>query len=273
MTSLNRVELMGTLAEDPKLGYTLSGKPVASFTLNVASEQQADSGLIKSQLNSFPVIVWGKLGELCNKFLTRGSWVYLQGSLVTEKTVAKVTIHDDECEDCDVDEVKYFAQLVATKIEFLEHNSAHEAQLFLAQLANRESVEDGIALPLTQLEAGIIWYSIINGLGKTTVLDEEQKEQLREIADCMEEKRDRASSEETVILHATGQALSDINGFLHTLQNDSRRAYNSTSAGADGFVGNTGVRLSELIQHVTTLADLIQTTEQLLNDRLQPVQA
>ena len=266
MTSLNRLELIGTLANNPELRYTPSGRPVASFTLDVETEQLLDLRIPGPVINSFPVTAWGKLGELCNRFLREGSWIYVQGGVVTEKTLITTTIHDEEFGDYDEEDIKYFARLVARKIEFFKKSSANDAEAFLAKLHNRGASQDSIALPLTRPEARVVWYGIINGLGEITVLDQESKSQLKSIEDALVGELDSIESLGNVVIHVTESELTDINSFLHILQSDSECGYMYGAVGADRFLGSTGVRLSELAKCVPTMLELIQTTDGLLED-------
>ncbi len=266
MTSLNRLELIGTLADNPELRFTPSGRPVASFTVEVETEQLLDQRIPGPVINSFPITVWGKLGELCNKFLRKGSWIYVQGGLVTEKTVTKTTYHDEEFGDSDEDQIQYYARLVARKIEFFEKNSANEAESLLAKLQNTDVSQDSISLPLTGQEARVVWYSIINGLDEITVRDKDSIRQLKSLEDTLVRELDSVGSLGNVVIHVTESTLTDINSFLHVLQSDSECGYMYGAVGADRLVGTTGVRVSELARYVPTMQELIQTTDGLLED-------
>ncbi len=110
-----------TLANNPELRYTPSGRPVASFTLDVETEQLLDLRIPGPVINSFPVTAWGKLGELCNRFLRDGSWIYVQGGVVTEKTLITTTIHSrNKFGDYDEEDIKYFARLVGEEDRILQ---------------------------------------------------------------------------------------------------------------------------------------------------------
>jgi single-strand DNA-binding protein len=82
--SVNRVTLLGTLGRDPETRSTQAGKSVSN--LNVATEQSwkdKDSGEWKNKTEWHRVTVWGA-DKLVEK-LSKGSKVYLEGSLQTRK--------------------------------------------------------------------------------------------------------------------------------------------------------------------------------------------
>lgn len=81
--SINKVLLIGRLGQDPELKYTPSGTPVCNFSL-ATSENWADkSGQKQERTEWHRVVVWGKLAELCNKYLAKGRQAYIEGSLQT----------------------------------------------------------------------------------------------------------------------------------------------------------------------------------------------
>ena len=73
--SINQVILMGRLTRDPELRTTPNGKSVANFCLAVDKYGQ-DSGA-----DFFEIVVWEKLAELVNQYLTKGRRCLVQGRL------------------------------------------------------------------------------------------------------------------------------------------------------------------------------------------------
>jgi single-stranded DNA-binding protein len=266
MASLNRVELIGKLVNNPELRFRPSGEAVASFTVEVESENLVGEKTPKTVINSFPIMAWGEVGKLCNKFLHKGCWIYLEASLVTEKTETKISYHDDEFGDFEEDVIRYFATLIATKVEFLEHNSEDDAKVLLAEYEKKRDIQNKIVLPLTQIEARIVWYSLHYGMDKIDSWEEGEKAELKKLADNIEVKVGDITFSGNVILHVTESVLSDINSFLHMLQIDSENALVYSSLGADTIIGNTGVRLSEMFKYYNVMEELIQTTSGLENN-------
>ncbi|MBR2425931.1 MAG: single-stranded DNA-binding protein [Lentisphaeria bacterium] len=85
MASLNKVLLMGNLTREPELRYT-SGNSVAVCEFGIAINRhftQTD-GQTKEDTCFVDIIVWGKQGESCQKYLKKGSNVFIEGRLVYE---------------------------------------------------------------------------------------------------------------------------------------------------------------------------------------------
>lgn len=87
--SLNKTQIIGRLGGDPELRYTANGQPVA--TLNVAtSDSWTDAqGQAQERTEWHRVVLWGKLGEIAGDYLKKGSRVYLEGRLQTNKWTDK----------------------------------------------------------------------------------------------------------------------------------------------------------------------------------------
>ncbi|TAN20948.1 MAG: single-stranded DNA-binding protein [Acidobacteria bacterium] len=82
--SVNKVILLGRLGKDPELKYTPSGQAVTKFSL-ATSERWKDkgSGEFQERTEWHNIVLWSKLAETANQYLTKGSSVYLEGRLQT----------------------------------------------------------------------------------------------------------------------------------------------------------------------------------------------
>lgn len=82
--SVNKVILLGRLGKDPELKYTPSGQAVTKFSL-ATSERWKDkgSGEFQERTEWHNIVLWSKLAETANQFLTKGSSVYIEGRLQT----------------------------------------------------------------------------------------------------------------------------------------------------------------------------------------------
>ena len=83
---LNRVQLIGNLGRDPELRTTQSGKKVV--TLNVATSEswKDQSGNRVERTEWHRVVIWNEgLGEIAERYLTKGSKIFLEGKLTTRK--------------------------------------------------------------------------------------------------------------------------------------------------------------------------------------------
>jgi len=80
MASFNKVLLMGNLTRDPELRYTPNGAAVASFGLAVNRKyKQGDDW--KEEVCYVDITVWGKQGENCAQYLSKGSGAFIEGRL------------------------------------------------------------------------------------------------------------------------------------------------------------------------------------------------
>ena len=82
--SVNKVILLGRLGQDPELKYTPAGASVCNFSL-ATSESWTDknSGQKQERTEWHRVVVWGKLAELCNQYLSKGRQAFVEGRLQT----------------------------------------------------------------------------------------------------------------------------------------------------------------------------------------------
>lgn len=81
MASLNKVMLIGNLTRDPELRYLPSGTPVADFGIAINRDYTDKEGEKRSDTLFLDVAAWQKQAEICEKFLTKGSLVYIEGRL------------------------------------------------------------------------------------------------------------------------------------------------------------------------------------------------
>lgn len=86
MPSLNRVEIIGHVGREPEMKYTPSGSGVCKFSV-ATSEKWTDkaSGDKKERTEWHGVQAWGKLAEVCGKYVVKGMLVYVSGNLRTNE--------------------------------------------------------------------------------------------------------------------------------------------------------------------------------------------
>ena len=83
MASVNKVILIGRLGRDPELRYTQGGQAVANFTLATNERFANKSGEPQERTEWHRIVAWGKTGELCAQYLSKGRSVYIEGRLQT----------------------------------------------------------------------------------------------------------------------------------------------------------------------------------------------
>jgi single-strand DNA-binding protein len=89
---LNKIMLIGNLGRDPEFNVTPEGTPVAKFSLAVNRVYKSRSGEKKEETEWFNIIAWRQLAETCEKYLHKGSKVYVEGRFSTRKYMDKENI-------------------------------------------------------------------------------------------------------------------------------------------------------------------------------------
>jgi len=111
MRGLNKVTLIGNLGKEPEI-QTLEGNiKVAKFSLATTEGYKDDKGVTHSDTEWHSIVAWRGLAELAEKYLKKGSSIYLEGKIKTrnyeDKTGAK----------------KYVTEIVAEQIILLDKKS------------------------------------------------------------------------------------------------------------------------------------------------------
>ena len=113
MPALNRVQLIGNLGKDPESRFTPTGKKVTRFSLAVNHRWKSAEGT-KEATEWFNVEAWEKLGEICQQYLHKGSLIFLEGRLKTDK-------YEDKG-----GETKYYTKVVALSMQMLDRKPEEE---------------------------------------------------------------------------------------------------------------------------------------------------
>ncbi|MHB0997813.1 MAG: single-stranded DNA-binding protein [Armatimonadota bacterium] len=83
---LNRVILIGRLANDPELKYTPSGIAVATFTIAVNRMPNSQG---EREADFIPIVAWRQSAEFAANYLTKGRLVAVEGKLQIRSWVAQ----------------------------------------------------------------------------------------------------------------------------------------------------------------------------------------
>ncbi|MFM7021632.1 MAG: single-stranded DNA-binding protein [Flavobacteriales bacterium] len=83
MAGVNKVILVGNLGKDPEVRYLEGGVPVANFTLATSETYKDKNGNRIEQTEWHNIVVWRGLAEIAEKYLRKGSQVYVEGKLRT----------------------------------------------------------------------------------------------------------------------------------------------------------------------------------------------
>ncbi len=83
MRGVNRVMLIGNLGKDPDIQFLEGNIGVAKFPLATTETFKDRTGKLVSQTEWHTVVLWRGLAELAQKYLHKGSLVYIEGRLRT----------------------------------------------------------------------------------------------------------------------------------------------------------------------------------------------
>lgn len=106
--SVNKVIILGRLGQDPELKYTPSGAAVCNFSLATSETwNDKNTGQKQEKTEWHRVVVWGKLAELCNQYLSKGRQAFVEGKLQTRSW-------DDKN-----GQKRYTTEISATTVQFI----------------------------------------------------------------------------------------------------------------------------------------------------------
>lgn len=89
MNDLNRCCFIGRLPRDAEVKTLKSGKVMTVFSLAVNKSRIDANGQKVKETEWVNIIAYGKLGEICGKYLAKGYQVYVEGRLSTSKYTGK----------------------------------------------------------------------------------------------------------------------------------------------------------------------------------------
>lgn len=107
MAGVNKVILVGNLGRDPEIRYSQQGTAVVNFTI-ATSEEWFDKNTSQKQERTewHRIVVFGKLAEVCEKYLAKGRQVYVEGRLQTSSYEKEGQTH-------------YSTDIIASTVQFL----------------------------------------------------------------------------------------------------------------------------------------------------------
>ena len=114
MSGVNKVILIGNLGKDPEVRYLDNGVAVANLSLATSENYKNKQGERVTQTEWHDVVLWRGLAEVAEKYLKKGSSVYVEGKLRTNKWVDK-----DE-------NTRYKTEVLADKLTMLGRSQTQE---------------------------------------------------------------------------------------------------------------------------------------------------
>lgn len=77
--------LIGRLGQDPEVRYTQSNTAVATLNMATSERYKDANGEFKEKTEWHRVVAWGRLAEICQQYLHKGSLIYIEGPLQTRQ--------------------------------------------------------------------------------------------------------------------------------------------------------------------------------------------
>ena len=86
---LNKAQIIGRLGKEPEIRVTQSGTPIASLTVATTEKWRDKDGTTQESTEWHKVSLFGKLAEIAEKYLAKGSLVFIEGKIQTRKYTDK----------------------------------------------------------------------------------------------------------------------------------------------------------------------------------------
>jgi single-strand DNA-binding protein len=110
--SVNKAILIGHLGKDPEVRYMPSGEAVANVTLATSETWKDKSGEKQEKTEWHNIVFFKRLAEIAGEYLKKGSQIYVEGRITTEKW------QDKEGKD------RYTTKIVASEMKMLDRKSS-----------------------------------------------------------------------------------------------------------------------------------------------------
>ncbi|QJC35521.1 single-stranded DNA-binding protein [Enterobacteriaceae endosymbiont of Donacia sparganii] len=83
---INKVIIIGFLGKNPEMRYMPNGNPVVNIIVATSDNwKDKNTGENKEKTEWHRIVIFGKLAEISNEYLKKGSQVYIEGTLQTRK--------------------------------------------------------------------------------------------------------------------------------------------------------------------------------------------
>lgn len=106
MAGVNKVIIVGRLGQDPEMKAVGQGSTVTRLNVATSENWMGKDGQKQERTEWHRIVVWGKLAEICGKYLAKGRQVYVEGRLQTRSWE-------------DNGQKKYSTEIVASTVQFL----------------------------------------------------------------------------------------------------------------------------------------------------------
>jgi single-strand DNA-binding protein len=107
--SVNKVIIIGNLGQDPEIRTTANGQMVATLSIATSESFNGRDGNRQERTEWHRVVVWAKLAELAQRYLSKGRKVFIEGRIQTRSW-----------DDTQSGQKRYSTEIVARDMVFLD---------------------------------------------------------------------------------------------------------------------------------------------------------
>jgi len=111
----NKAIIIGNLAKDPEIRYTASGTAVVKIVVAVNRQWKSQNGEKQEEVDFLPVVVWDKMAENVDRYLSKGSSVLVEG---------RISVRSYEGRD---GQKRYATEIMAQTVQFLGGGKSGES--------------------------------------------------------------------------------------------------------------------------------------------------
>ena len=142
MAYLNKVQIIGNLGADPKISQTQGGVLIANFNVGCTEKYKDSQGVQQSKTEWVRVVLFNGTADVAQKYLHKGSLVYIEGKLQTR------SYKDNQGIDRYVTEViGSTMQMLGGKPEQAQNQPAPAPQTTYAQPAHTNYAQQPVQQP------------------------------------------------------------------------------------------------------------------------------
>lgn len=124
--TVNKVILVGNLGRDPEVRGLPNGESVANITIATSNKYKNRAGEMVEETEWHNAVLFGRLAEIAGQYLKKGSSIYVEGRLKTEKYTGKDGVE------------KYATKVIVGELKMLGGRSAGENEPYGTSVEARQ---------------------------------------------------------------------------------------------------------------------------------------
>jgi single-strand DNA-binding protein len=130
--SVNKTILLGNLGKDPEIRNLDNGKSVANFSIATSEKYKNKQGEKVTNTDWHNIVLWSPLAEIAEKYLKKGSQVYIEGKLTTRS-------YDDK-----EGNTKYITEVVGKELTMLSSSDVKTGDMSPERDKNEAIAKDDL---------------------------------------------------------------------------------------------------------------------------------